>query len=116
MFVPASSANQVLLRWKRAGSYILEELFEGNLEKECYEEICVHEEAREVFEDDDATVRIPTLGPASAGFRVWIQPEGGESVLAAQKMDKALMFTRNETCFIFYLYCKKKGQHLELGI
>ncbi|XP_023416360.1 vitamin K-dependent protein Z isoform X2 [Cavia porcellus] len=55
VFVPASSANQVLLRWKRAGSYILEELFEGNLEKECYEEICVHEEAREVFEDDDAT-------------------------------------------------------------
>ncbi|EHB01171.1 Vitamin K-dependent protein Z [Heterocephalus glaber] len=55
VFVPATSANQVLLRWKRAGSYILEELFEGNLEKECYEEICVHEEAREVFEDDEAT-------------------------------------------------------------
>ncbi|XP_005374011.2 PREDICTED: vitamin K-dependent protein Z isoform X2 [Chinchilla lanigera] len=55
VFIPASSANQVLLRWKRAGSYILEELFEGNLEKECYEEICVHEEAREVFEDDAAT-------------------------------------------------------------
>ncbi|XP_023571016.1 vitamin K-dependent protein Z isoform X2 [Octodon degus] len=55
VFVPASRANQVLLRRKRAGSYILEELFEGNLEKECYEEICVHEEAREVFEDDAAT-------------------------------------------------------------
>ncbi|KAM6180426.1 vitamin K-dependent protein Z [Erethizon dorsatum] len=55
VFAPASSANQVLLRWKRAGSYILEELFEGNLEKECYEEICVHEEAREVFEDAAAT-------------------------------------------------------------
>ncbi|XP_058132370.1 vitamin K-dependent protein Z isoform X2 [Dasypus novemcinctus] len=46
------SANEVLVRWKRAGSYLLEEIFEGNLEKECYEEICVYEEAREVFEDD----------------------------------------------------------------
>jgi hypothetical protein len=29
------------------------------LEKECWEEICVYEEAREVFEDDETTVRIP---------------------------------------------------------
>uniref|UniRef100_A0A8C0I5C9 Protein Z, vitamin K dependent plasma glycoprotein n=1 Tax=Balaenoptera musculus TaxID=9771 RepID=A0A8C0I5C9_BALMU len=38
-----------------ARSYLLEELFEGNLEKECYEEICVYEEAREVFENDAST-------------------------------------------------------------
>ncbi|XP_057350481.1 vitamin K-dependent protein Z isoform X4 [Manis pentadactyla] len=55
VFVPASDANEVLVRWKRAGSYLLEELFEGNLEKECYEEICVYEEAREVFENDADT-------------------------------------------------------------
>lgn len=58
VFVPASDANEVLVRWKRAGSYLLEELFEGNLEKECYEEICVYEEAREVFENDADTVRM----------------------------------------------------------
>ncbi|KAM5312590.1 vitamin K-dependent protein Z [Glossophaga mutica] len=56
VFLSASKANKVLVRWKRAGSYLLEELFQGNLEKECYEEICAYEEAREVFEDDVITV------------------------------------------------------------
>ncbi|XP_054421855.1 vitamin K-dependent protein Z [Pteronotus mesoamericanus] len=56
VFLSASKANDVLVRWKRAGSYLLEELFQGNLEKECYEEICVYEEAREVFENDAITV------------------------------------------------------------
>ncbi|CAH6787049.1 Proz [Phodopus roborovskii] len=55
VFLPASEANKVLVRWKRAGSYLLEEIFEGNLEKECYEEICSYEEAREVFENDIKT-------------------------------------------------------------
>ncbi|CAH6787051.1 Proz [Phodopus roborovskii] len=59
VFLPASEANKVLVRWKRAGSYLLEEIFEGNLEKECYEEICSYEEAREVFENDIKTVREP---------------------------------------------------------
>ncbi|XP_006883868.1 PREDICTED: vitamin K-dependent protein Z [Elephantulus edwardii] len=52
VFLSASKANEVLVRWKRAGAYLLEEMFEGDLEKECYEEICVYEEAREVFEND----------------------------------------------------------------
>uniref|UniRef100_A0A2K5QZ83 Vitamin K-dependent protein Z n=1 Tax=Cebus imitator TaxID=2715852 RepID=A0A2K5QZ83_CEBIM len=55
LFLPASKASNVLVRWKRGGSYLLEELFEGNLEKECYEELCVYEEAREVFENDVIT-------------------------------------------------------------
>ncbi|KAK1341928.1 hypothetical protein QTO34_016679 [Cnephaeus nilssonii] len=55
VFLSTSKANEVLVRWKRAGSYLLEEIFEGHLEKECYEEICVYEEAREVFEDDETT-------------------------------------------------------------
>ncbi|XP_028382650.1 vitamin K-dependent protein Z [Phyllostomus discolor] len=55
VFLSASKANEVLVRWKRAGSYLLEELFQGNLEKECYEEICAYEEAREVFENDALT-------------------------------------------------------------
>ncbi|XP_055464386.1 vitamin K-dependent protein Z isoform X1 [Psammomys obesus] len=55
VFLPASKANKVLVRWRRSNSIFLEELFEGNLEKECYEEICKYEEAREVFEDDVRT-------------------------------------------------------------
>lgn len=57
VFLPAWKANKVLVRWRRDRSYFLEELLEGNLEKECYEEICKYEEAREVFEDDVSTVR-----------------------------------------------------------
>lgn len=34
---------------------------QGNLERECIEEICDYEEAREVFEDDDKTVSIKHL-------------------------------------------------------
>ncbi|XP_005073379.3 vitamin K-dependent protein Z [Mesocricetus auratus] len=65
VFLPASEANSVLVRWRRAGSYLLEEIFEGNLERECYEEICNYEEAREVFENDIMT----------EGF--WRQYKGG---------------------------------------
>ncbi|OWK00601.1 hypothetical protein Celaphus_00016843, partial [Cervus elaphus hippelaphus] len=64
-FLPASKAHELLARWRRAGSYLLEELFEGHLEKECFEEVCVYEEAREVFEHGESTVRIPaTHAPA----------------------------------------------------
>ncbi|KAM4859682.1 vitamin K-dependent protein Z [Thomomys bottae] len=55
VFLSATRANAALGRWKRAGSYLLEELLEGNLERECYEEVCIYEEAREVFENDGLT-------------------------------------------------------------
>uniref|UniRef100_UPI0037E99BB9 uncharacterized protein n=1 Tax=Semicossyphus pulcher TaxID=241346 RepID=UPI0037E99BB9 len=48
-------ADAVLQRWRRANSGFLEELQQGNLERECIEEVCVYEEAREVFEDEDRT-------------------------------------------------------------
>uniref|UniRef100_A0A3Q3FIH2 Coagulation factor VIIi n=1 Tax=Kryptolebias marmoratus TaxID=37003 RepID=A0A3Q3FIH2_KRYMA len=48
-------ADSVLRRWRRANSGFLEEIKQGNLERECVEEICDYEEAREVFEDDDRT-------------------------------------------------------------
>lgn len=56
MFVRRDDANAVLRRWRRANTGFLEELKQGNLERECQEEICDYEEAREVFEDDDQTV------------------------------------------------------------
>ncbi|XP_029922468.1 coagulation factor VIIi [Myripristis murdjan] len=54
VFVPQDGAHSVL-RSKRANSGFLEELQAGNLERECVEEICDYEEAREVFEDDALT-------------------------------------------------------------
>ncbi|XP_074483309.1 coagulation factor VIIi isoform X2 [Sebastes fasciatus] len=55
VFVEKHEANRVLQRWRRANSGFLEEMRKGNLERECVEEICSYEEAREVFEDDDLT-------------------------------------------------------------
>lgn len=58
MFVERREASAVLRRWRRANSGFLEEMQQGNLERECIEEVCDYEEAREVFEDDDKTVRV----------------------------------------------------------
>lgn len=56
MFVERDDASAVLQRRRRANSGFLEEMLKGNLERECIEEICNYEEAREVFEDDIQTV------------------------------------------------------------
>lgn len=60
VFLNSKEASQVFIRAKRANSF-LEELKPGNLERECMEEICDHEEAREVFEKPDKTVRMSGL-------------------------------------------------------
>ncbi|XP_075708653.1 vitamin K-dependent protein Z [Rhinoderma darwinii] len=55
VFLSSKNANQVIQRTKRANFMIIEELRKGNLERECLEEICTYEEARETFEDTDKT-------------------------------------------------------------
>uniref|UniRef100_A0A3B3VST5 Uncharacterized protein n=1 Tax=Poecilia latipinna TaxID=48699 RepID=A0A3B3VST5_9TELE len=57
-FRVAPGAHAVFLRSKRANQFFLEEILQGNLERECYEELCNYEEAREVFENDEHTVEI----------------------------------------------------------
>ncbi|XP_006851611.1 PREDICTED: coagulation factor X [Chrysochloris asiatica] len=54
VFINREHANTVLQRVRRANSF-LEEVKKGNLERECVEETCSYEEAREVFEDIDKT-------------------------------------------------------------
>ncbi|XP_056456354.1 coagulation factor VII-like [Gadus chalcogrammus] len=54
VFAHRSAAHQ-LLRIRRANTGFLEELKAGNIERECMEEICDYEEAREAFENDDQT-------------------------------------------------------------
>uniref|UniRef100_A0A3Q2XAG3 Coagulation factor IXa n=1 Tax=Hippocampus comes TaxID=109280 RepID=A0A3Q2XAG3_HIPCM len=56
LFLPGKAANGVLKRHKRYNTGLFEELLQGNLERECYEEVCTFEEARETFEDSDKTV------------------------------------------------------------
>ncbi|XP_034410251.1 protein Z, vitamin K-dependent plasma glycoprotein b [Cyclopterus lumpus] len=48
--------HQVFLRSRRANMFLLEEILQGNLERECHEETCDYEEAREYFEDKDKAV------------------------------------------------------------
>lgn len=55
-FLDKTDASQVLSRRRRANSF-LEEVKQGNMERECNEERCDWEEAREIFEDVDKTVR-----------------------------------------------------------
>nr|XP_023690555.1 venom prothrombin activator porpharin-D-like [Paramormyrops kingsleyae] len=52
VFQSPRDASAVLVRPKRANSFLFEEFLQGNLERECMEERCTYEEAREVFEND----------------------------------------------------------------
>uniref|UniRef100_A0A8C0U1W9 coagulation factor Xa n=1 Tax=Cyanistes caeruleus TaxID=156563 RepID=A0A8C0U1W9_CYACU len=54
VFIEKENANKFLERTKRANSF-LEELKKGNIERECNEERCSKEEAREAFEDQEKT-------------------------------------------------------------
>ncbi|XP_036313136.1 coagulation factor X [Pipistrellus kuhlii] len=54
VFINREQANGILDRVRRANS-LFEEMKKGNLERECWEETCSYEEAREVFEDTEKT-------------------------------------------------------------
>ncbi|KAM6381749.1 coagulation factor IX [Pluvialis apricaria] len=56
VFIENKEASSVLHRQRRANSNRLEEVIPGNLERECIEEKCSFEEAREVFENTEKTM------------------------------------------------------------
>ncbi|KAJ8266946.1 hypothetical protein GJAV_G00136480 [Gymnothorax javanicus] len=56
VFLPQHAAKSVLKRHKRYNTGRLEELMKDNLERECIEERCSFEEAREVFENREKTM------------------------------------------------------------
>ncbi|XP_045895566.1 coagulation factor IXb [Micropterus dolomieu] len=56
VFVSPQAAHTVLRRQRRYNSGHLEEFQKDNLERECKEEVCSIEEAREVFENDEKTM------------------------------------------------------------
>lgn len=60
----------MLTRRRRANSF-LEEIKQGNLERECNEERCDREEAREIFEDTEKTVQHFKLA-ANSVFLAWM--------------------------------------------
>ncbi|XP_067852814.1 coagulation factor IX-like [Heptranchias perlo] len=54
VFLQSDKANNILQRQKRANN-VFEELKPGNMERECFEERCSLEEAREIFENKERT-------------------------------------------------------------
>jgi len=62
VFLDEESAKGLLARRRRANS-AFEEFRQGNLERECIEERCDMEEAREIFENDEKTVTMLLLLP-----------------------------------------------------
>ncbi|KAK2118638.1 hypothetical protein P7K49_000024, partial [Saguinus oedipus] len=54
--LPAREATQFLRPRQRRAYQVFEEAKQGHLERECVEELCSREEAREVFENDPETV------------------------------------------------------------
>ncbi|XP_007889396.1 transmembrane gamma-carboxyglutamic acid protein 3 [Callorhinchus milii] len=52
MFLTSKDANSILKRVPRANRF-LEEIRQGNIERECMEEICGYEEAKEAFENEE---------------------------------------------------------------
>ncbi|XP_051541859.1 coagulation factor IXb [Myxocyprinus asiaticus] len=55
VFLPRELAGSLLKRQKRYNTGHFEEMMKDNLERECIEERCTLEEAREVFEDQEQT-------------------------------------------------------------
>lgn len=64
VFLKQEEANSVLRRSRRANSFF-EEIKLGSLERECMEEKCSFEEAREIYRDDERTVSNMGLGERS---------------------------------------------------
>ncbi|XP_028315575.1 coagulation factor IXa isoform X2 [Gouania willdenowi] len=56
VFLAGRQADNILQRHKRHNTGLFEEWLEGNLERECMEEVCDLEEARETFENDEKTM------------------------------------------------------------
>nr|KAF6268265.1 proline rich and Gla domain 1 [Pipistrellus kuhlii] len=54
IFLTGGKANSVLKRYPRANG-LFEEIRQGNIERECKEEFCTFEEAREAFENNEKT-------------------------------------------------------------
>lgn len=71
VFMGRDGAHEVLIRTKRANSGWFEEMKMGNLERECLEEKCSYEEAREVFEHTEATVSITCDKHTFSDWHVW---------------------------------------------
>ncbi|KAF3705667.1 Coagulation factor IX [Channa argus] len=74
VFVSQQEADTVLRRQRRYNSGHLEEVLQANLERECREETCTMEEAREYFEDNEKTM-VTSVSRIPARMEVCVRTE-----------------------------------------
>ncbi|XP_042259650.1 vitamin K-dependent protein S isoform X1 [Thunnus maccoyii] len=80
-FLSHSTASQFLSRHRRANS-LFEESKKGNLERECIEELCNKEEAREIFENQPETEYFyPKYIVCLGSHRVGINNQNSDTVI-----------------------------------
>lgn len=80
-FLSRNSASQFLNRQRRANS-LFEESKKGNLERECIEELCNKEEAREIFENQPETEYFyPKYVVCLGSHRVGINNQNSDSAI-----------------------------------
>nr|XP_025045855.1 transmembrane gamma-carboxyglutamic acid protein 1 isoform X2 [Pelodiscus sinensis] len=81
VFLTENKANSVLKRYPRANG-VLEELKQGSIERECVEEKCTYEEAREAFENDEKTEEMYEGSGLSPGYLG--SPDGRSDTISAR--------------------------------
>ncbi|XP_074853737.1 transmembrane gamma-carboxyglutamic acid protein 4 isoform X3 [Carettochelys insculpta] len=109
VFISAKGANLFIGRHLMYNRFDFEAFTPGNLERECYEEPCNYEEAREIFEDPDKTMNFwkeySIKGPDTK--------TGGEAV---QKIDVTVLLIGLVatgvllviTGLLIYYFCKNR--------
>lgn len=70
VMLQASEAAQFLRPRLKRANHIFEETKQGHLERECVEEKCSKEEAREVFENDPETVSMSPFVVTYSTYRL----------------------------------------------
>lgn len=120
-------ANQFLSRHRRANQ-VFEETKQGHLERECVEEKCSKEEAREVFENDPETVSMlqitkkptkvvvfqsrlhagflykTTPSPLNAGLKIAVKAQNNNFCWSKNKIVLSLTICQEKLCKVGCLH------------
>lgn len=102
VFIAEGDANTFLGRHLLFNRFDFEMFVPGNLERECYEEVCNYEEAREVFENTPDTVKLYCFCPMTSSLRSFSEYE--EKGLAAEST--IMMMFCFAGCFLEEIHCR----------
>ncbi|KAM9476235.1 transmembrane gamma-carboxyglutamic acid protein 1 isoform 1-T4 [Clarias gariepinus] len=112
VFLSADAAHVVLRRLPRANAF-LEEMKQGNIQRECREEICNYEEAREAFENNEKTRRFweeyqRESSPTPGGFQSIVG--GGNSLYLVLPLLLLLLLVAAVSITVWRCHVRKRSQ------